>query len=57
MKSLAQAEPPCQPDAADGARRRIALDCLQPEFDDDGISVFNDELLAMPTKPGRRSRW
>ena len=40
--------------AADGARRRIALDCLQPEFDDDGVSVFNDELLAMPTKPGRR---
>ena len=37
--------------AADGARRRIALDCLQPEFDDDGFPFST--MSCLPCRPNR----
>ena len=41
----------------DGMRRVVNVTCMQPALDYDGErghSLFNDELLALPRRPGRR---
>ena len=41
-------------EAEDGARRAVNITCMQPEVGEHGHEVFQDELLRMPLRPGRR---